>query len=180
MEELQCAICAKTFIRDRRTPNQRVCAATSCQSTRKLQWHRQKLATDAAYRQNRADSQQRWRENNRAYWRQYRETHPDYTTKNRQRSRERKRTQAASCPPPTLPAEFAKTDASDSAPAAAPTLKPQPVVQPGRYYLIPLCTPGFAKTDATIVEISMVYTQQGIVPTQEREIPGLQRYDSKV
>jgi SAM-dependent methyltransferase len=61
------------------------------QCERKRRWHNKKLADDPDYRQNRRDTQKKWRETHRDYWQRYRETRPESVERNRQRQRERNR-----------------------------------------------------------------------------------------
>jgi hypothetical protein len=51
------------------------------------------MATDPDYRANRRESQKKWLERNRDYWRKYRSRHPDYCERNRllQKGRDTKR-----------------------------------------------------------------------------------------
>jgi hypothetical protein len=51
------------------------------------------MATDPDYQANRRESQKKWLERNRGYWRKYRSRHPDYCKRNRllQKGRDTKR-----------------------------------------------------------------------------------------
>jgi hypothetical protein len=136
----RCLACGKLFVACPRVKEQAYCSARDCQRERKRRWHNRKLADDPDYRQNRRDSQKRWRETHRGYWRRYRETHPDSVEKNRQRQRERNRLRRI----PSSP--IAKTDAS----------RIESHIIPGTYQLIRLGTGTIAKTDAINVEIRVI------------------------
>jgi hypothetical protein len=115
---------------------------------RKRKWHVIQLATDEDYRQGRIDSQKKWLEHRPSYWREYREQHPAYLERNRagqvKRNGHRKH-EALGCillkPEPVI----AKTD------AAWP-------LKSGAYRIIPLDGSLIAKTDAAIVELSLIST----------------------
>ena len=141
-----CICCGRRFTaRDER---QRYCLRPECQRMRKRKWHVIQLATDEDYRQGRIDSQKKWLKHRPSYWREYREQHPAYLERNRtgqvKRNGHRKH-DALGCirlkPEPVI----AKTD------AAWP-------LKSGAYRIIPLDGALIAKTDAAIVELSLIST----------------------
>lgn len=83
MKDKQCVACNQSFKPRPQTPNQSYCSKPSCQKKRKRQWQRNKLKTDPSYKENQSNSQQAWIGRNPDYWRNYRESHPDYVTHNR-------------------------------------------------------------------------------------------------
>ena len=145
MATRRCAACAERFTPRRNVPDQQYCSKPDCQRERRRRWQQQKLKQDSDYRANQAAAQQRWRERNPDYWRQYRQTHPDYTARNReqQRQRNRHRTQAA---PAQSPTTLAKMDAYQDKSA----------VVSGTYQLIPVAASGIAKMDAYLVKMQIL------------------------
>jgi hypothetical protein len=141
MNKQYCCECHHPFI-PLRNPHQRYCNQRSCQNARKRQWRKQKHAEDPDYRENQRRSQTKWLNKSPHYWRNYREIHPEYTQRNRQQTRERKR--LAVC----------KHDASQFAKSDALTL--ENAIKPGTYSLVPMPHSKFAKSDALIVKISLI------------------------
>jgi hypothetical protein len=88
-----CPYCHKPFDPSPFHPNQRVCFSPECQCKRRRDYHRNKIETDAEYRQVCADSRKKWRDDNPGYQQQYRLQHKDYCEQNRrkQQSRNQKR-----------------------------------------------------------------------------------------
>lgn len=89
--EPQCPYCHRNFTPSPYRPQQRVCSRPLCQQQRRRDYHRQKLASDAEYRQTCRDSRQKWRARNPHYQSRYRQRHPNYVEGNRQRQRLRDR-----------------------------------------------------------------------------------------
>lgn len=143
-----CLHCHRAFF-CRRNPNQSYCAAPACQNSRKRGWRKQKLAKDPDYRQNQRRANEEWRRRHVDYWRRYRETHPEYTDKNRlrQRARDQKRTNAAV---EINTSHLAKSDAPPITEAA------QLAVKSGFYQMIPLTRPDLAKCDALTVQLAVI------------------------
>jgi hypothetical protein len=127
--------------------NHRYCSKPACQRERKRLWHRQKLATDEAYRQSKADAQRKWTSANSGYWKQYRAKHPDYVKRNREKQRERNRKRPRK-----------REIAASGVIAKIDALIPQHVIPFGRYRLVPLATDLIAKMDALVVEIGVIST----------------------
>jgi hypothetical protein len=119
---------------------QKYCSKPECQKERKRRWHNKKMGEDPAYKQNRRDSQRRWREANPGYWQRYRKSHPAYVEKNREQQRERNLRRRG----PSRP--IAKMDASQQ----------ESVIIAGRYQLVPLDLGLVAKMDGINVEIRVV------------------------
>jgi hypothetical protein len=89
MENKCCAACGQSFKPRPQVPQQSYCSASACQRARRQQWQRLKLTTDPDYRDNQARARQSWSQRNPNYCREYRETHPEYTKRNRKQQRER-------------------------------------------------------------------------------------------
>lgn len=99
-------------------------------------WQRHKLQIDPDHRDNKSRAQQTWTQKNPDYWRQYRESHPEYVKRNRSMQRERNATRERQT--------IAKKDASIA------EFPPPPGV-----YRIRLVAPGeIAKTDVCTIEIT--------------------------
>ena len=79
----RCACCRRIRLRNPRVKNQRYCGARQCQQARKTKWEREKLQADLYYRINKKECQERWKQKNPDYWKQYRQTHPGYRRRNR-------------------------------------------------------------------------------------------------
>jgi len=77
--------------------NQSYCNKPDCQRARKAKWQREKLATDAEYREQQLENLKQWRKNKPIdqYQRTYREHHPEYVKKNREQQRIRNRERKA-------------------------------------------------------------------------------------
>ena len=84
-----CPYCHKPFDPSPFHPKQSVCLSPECQRKRQRDYHRNKIAADAEYRQVCADSRKKWRENNPGYQRRYRQQHENYCTQNRKKQQER-------------------------------------------------------------------------------------------
>ena len=121
--------CRRLFLPDPRAKNQQYCNRKECRRFRKRRWQRRKLKDDPDYRDNQQRAQQGWIEQNRDYWRRYRDSHPGYVNRNRLLQTERDRKRHAS--------HLAKMDA----------LRDFSSVKPGSYYLIPT-KENLAKMDA--------------------------------
>jgi hypothetical protein len=142
MEKRWCNACGGAFEPRPQSPRQAYCPKPECQTARKLLWQRAKRRTDADYHQNQAEAQRAWRAKNRAYWKNYRETHPEYTDANRsqQRRRNERRAIAASV--------IAKSDVSSAWPPSAGlfrlieiTLDPEAVPRTWTVQLSPVAPP---------------------------------------
>jgi len=132
----RCKHCGSFFSPRPQNPEQSYCSLAECQKTRKREWKRHKLANDPSYRENQRAANREWRQRNPGYWREYRERHKEYTERNRKDQRQRNRRRK----------EIAKSDASIS----------RTRISSGRYQLIPVTGTMFAKSDASIVEITVV------------------------
>lgn len=143
-----CVHCHQEFV-CKRNPKQCYCAEHTCQNIRKREWRKQKLVRDPDYRQNQQRTNERWQRQHADYWRRYRETHQEYTDKNRQqqRIRDEKRAQIAR---EGNASHLAKSD-------ALPVTKiTQPIIKSGLYQLIPLMRRDLAKSDALTVELAVI------------------------
>lgn len=138
MVQKQCLACGQDFLPCPQVPNQCFCSAPACQKERRRRWQRDKLKADPDYQDNQNRAQQAWIERNPDYWRQYRETHPDYLERNRQKQQQRNRRQK-------IP-DIAKMDESFSV----------PLMLSGVYVLSRPHGVGIAKMDVWIVEIRAI------------------------
>lgn len=89
MGKKRCVACGTYFQIRPQVPHQTYCSASACQRQRRQEWQRRKLQTDVDHRDNKSRAQQTWSQKNPNYWRQYRESHPDYVETNRRKQRER-------------------------------------------------------------------------------------------
>jgi len=120
-QKIRCAnpTCRRLFLPNPHVHNHRYCHRKDCQRVRKRRWQREKMKNDPEYRDNQRDAQQCWMEQNRDYWRRYRDKHQEYVKRNRLLQRERDRRRHIQ--------NLAKMDASNKISR----------VKPGSYYLIP-------------------------------------------
>jgi hypothetical protein len=84
-----CPYCHKPFDPSVFHPKQAVCFSPECQRRRRSDYHRNRIATDSDYRQDCADSREKWRGNNPGYQQRYRSTHEEYCEQNRQKQQGR-------------------------------------------------------------------------------------------
>jgi type IV secretory pathway VirB10-like protein len=137
----RCKHCGKRIDLRPQNPNQEYCKKPECQRARKRKWQRQKMKTDADYRENQREAARRWRAKNPAYWRNYRSKNDAYAQRNRQQQKLRNRRIA---------------DPKDAETANMDVSKPQSNIKPGRYQLIPVAGDFIANMDASIVEITLI------------------------
>lgn len=137
MENKPCAACGQLFQPRPQIPQQSYCSAPDCQRERRKQWQLLKLQTDRDYQDNQARAQQAWTQRNPDYWREYRESHPEYVERNRalQQGRNTK----------AMVGPIAKMDVSN-------TVIPLPS---GIYHLSLVTDVGIAKMDVWTVEITV-------------------------
>lgn len=122
----RCMNCGQTFTPRPQVPSQAFCSSDACQRARRKAWLQTRLREDSDYRENRSRSQRAWLDRNPDYWQRYRE----------RRAKE--------------PAHDAKAMNLASADREAPP------VGPGLYLLRVIAPPTRAKTDAWIVELTLV------------------------
>ena len=93
MKHHRCRYCRQAFEPNRYHPQQQVCNQPACQSQRRSDYHRRKIACDPVYRQVCLESPQKWRKAHQDYWKKYRRGHPEQVDRNRrqQRLRDQKR-----------------------------------------------------------------------------------------
>lgn len=87
----RCKGCHRRVLRRPQNPAQEYCDRRSCQNERRQRWRSAKLRSDPEYRANQRDSQKRWLNTHRGYYRDYRARHPDYVVGNRERQKHRDR-----------------------------------------------------------------------------------------
>jgi hypothetical protein len=84
-----CRYCQQSFHPSPYRPQQSVCGQSDCQRRRRSDYHRQKIASDLAYRQIVDDSRKKWRDAHPDYSKQYRQQHPLAAERNLQMQRRR-------------------------------------------------------------------------------------------
>jgi hypothetical protein len=84
-----CPYCCQPFEPSTFHPNQTVCLSPACQRRRKTDYHSSKIAIDAVYSQQCADSRKKWRDSHPDYQKQYRNSHEAYAEQNRAKQRHR-------------------------------------------------------------------------------------------
>lgn len=131
----QCPACGLPFEVRPQTPGQRFCPSPECQRQRRREWQRQRLRTDADYRENQARAQRVWASDHAEYWRLYRIRHPAYSDRNREQQRRR-----------NVRRRIAKMDAWRNLTA----------VPSGLYALAPASSGLIAKMDSWIVRITVL------------------------
>jgi len=136
----RCASCGQMFRPRPQVPEQQFCAAKACQRERKRRWQQAKRASDPDYRWNQVQAQQSWVARHPEYWRAYRQGHPEYCQRNRERQQERDRRRAQR--------GLAKMDVWTG----------ESVIPSGTYQLRPVAGGNLAKMDAWTVEISLIST----------------------
>lgn len=142
MENTKCLCCRRPFI-PRRNPNQKYCSNHKCQLFRKYKWRKEKLNNDADYKVNQYRANKMWQEKNQDYWRRYRESHPAYTDRNRERQRTKQRDKRSLFAKNEMRTEFAKSDALSAISS----------IKTGTYFIAPALESEFAKSDALLVKI---------------------------
>ena len=85
----QCAGCKKHFQPRPQSPKQQFCSESICQKERRRRWQAGKRQNDPDYQENQARAQAKWARANPSYCSDYRQRHPDYVKRNRERQRER-------------------------------------------------------------------------------------------
>jgi len=134
----RCISCGAVFTPRPNIPNQRYCSSTACQQQRRYEWHKRKLHTDSDYLVNQQRAQSDWQARHPDYWRNYRQSHPEYCQRNRDLQRIRDTKHA--------PSTIAKMDAS---PVPAELLK-------GLYLIRFVGTYDLANMDEHLVKITAV------------------------
>jgi hypothetical protein len=126
--------------------NQQYCGDPECQRVRKRAWQKNKMATDRKYRRKQIACLVRWRKEHalHRYQKQYRDDHPEYVEKNREKQRLRndKRRQRVQLTPLE---KIVKMDAFQNQP-----------IKSGIYWLAPYAmdtSPKIVKMDALLVEL---------------------------
>lgn len=96
---IRCKGCRRIVPANPRLKNneQRYCGDTPCQSKRKAEWHKAKIARDPAYKDQRAQDKSEYEKRNPGRWSRYRTANPNSSKRNRllqvqrdQKRRERK------------------------------------------------------------------------------------------
>jgi len=138
-ESRPCAGCKKHFHPRPQSPKQRFCSETICQKERRRRWQAAKRQNDPDYQENQVRAQAKWAGANPSYWSDYRQRHPDYVKRNRERQRERDARRRVT-------SVLAKSDA----------WAPESGVPSGIYRISPVTGDDLAKSDAWMVRITDV------------------------
>ena len=138
--------CPHLFVVSPRHPNQQYCSRKECQRVRKTKWEREKLASDKAYRENKADSQTTWAAKKPWYWKKYRKKNPDYTKRNREKQKNRDQSKRDIKSNGSIFKHLAKMDASNH----------ENQMISGVYMLVPVNGDNLAKMDALTVKITEI------------------------
>ena len=78
MQRLRCANCNDLLTPTPQVPKQTYCSKPNCQKARRKQWQKNRLQSDPDYKANQSRAQKAWTEKNPNYWRELRQTGPDY------------------------------------------------------------------------------------------------------
>lgn len=144
----RCAHCHEhKYVNPRLKGRRHYCGSAACQQARKNAWERKKLQKDADYQSKRKASKDKWRASKPCYdyQRRYRESHPEYVKKNREKQRLRNSRRNES----EFLNEIIKMDA----------LNTESLVASGLYALFPYnmkTKKKIVKTDALILQLSNV------------------------
>jgi hypothetical protein len=84
-----CRFCQRQFEASRFHAEQTACSDPPCQQRRRSQSRKQKLVSDAEYRQTCRDSARKWRANHPGYWQRHRAAKPESAQRNRTQQRRR-------------------------------------------------------------------------------------------
>jgi hypothetical protein len=143
MSERRCLSCSRGFDPRPQAPDQQYCSDKACQQARRRAWQRERKRRDEDYRDNQRRAQRAWVAEHSTYWRGWREKHPEYCERNRERQevRDRRRRSAGL---------LAKMDASGGGPG------PNLGVPSGVYRLVPASGGLLAKMDVWTVRIAVI------------------------
>ena len=136
--------------------NQRYCSDPKCQRRRKRAWQKDAMATDKKYRAKQIVCLKRWRKERplHRYQKQYRDNHPEYVEKNRQKQRlrnDKRRRQRVQLTPLE---KIVKMDAFQNQP-----------IKSGVYWLAPFAmdtSKKIVKMDALLVELKAFHGDSSI------------------
>jgi hypothetical protein len=135
--------------------NQQYCGDPKCQRVRKHAWQKAKMTTDKKYRAKQIACLQRWRKRRplHQYQKLYRESHPEYVEKNREKQclRNDKRQQCVQLTPLE---KIVKMDAFQDQP-----------IKSGLYWLAPWAMDAsekIVKMDAFVVELKTFHDNSAI------------------
>ncbi len=129
---------------------QQYCHDPKCQRVRKRAWQKEKMTTDAQYREKHLIAQKRWCKQRplHRYQAHYRQTHPKYVENNRDRQRCRNAKLQQQAATATVPAEpIVKMDAPSN-------------IKSGTYLLTPYApvdaSPKIVKMDTFVVQLQLL------------------------
>lgn len=129
--------------------NQQYCGDPRCQRARKRAWQKEKMATDPQYREKHFAAQKRWCKQRplHRYQQQYRQRHPEYVEKNREKQHRRnvKRQKQTSV---TQADMIVKMDASSKIKSGIYLLAP---------YAMDASSPKIVKMDAFVVQLQLLH-----------------------
>lgn len=129
---------------------QQYCRASKCQRARKRAWQKEKMATNAQYREKHRIAQHRWCKQKPLdrYQAQYRQSHPKYVEKNRERQKIRNARRRQLAAVATVPAEpIVKMDASSKIKSGTYLLTP---------YAMDVSSQRIVKMDAYVIQLQLL------------------------
>lgn len=137
--------------------NQLYCGNPECQRARKRAWQKNKMATDKKYRRKQTACLVRWRKEHplHRYQKQYRDEHPEYVEKNREKQRRRNDRRRQRVQPDQIEM-IVKMDAFQNQP-----------IKSGCYWLAPYAMDAsqkIVKMDALLVELKTFHDDSPIHP----------------
>lgn len=144
IEKRRCAACKKPFVPNARVRNQRFCSQDSCQKERRRREQQERRRRDPDYRENERCAQERRKEKNPHYSRDFRRNNPEAAKRNRLKQRERDRRRRGR---EVVPGELLATE--------APSAGVSPI-RSGTYELTPIAKGVLATEASMTVEISLV------------------------
>jgi hypothetical protein len=95
MHKKHCLACGEEFLPWPQILNQQFCSRPECQKERRRRRQAERRAKSPEHQASDAQYFQDWVAKNPGYWKQYRETHPEYAERNRQQQKLRSSTRIA-------------------------------------------------------------------------------------
>ena len=129
---------------------QQYCSASKCQRARKRAWQKEKMATDAQNREKHRAAQRRWCKEKPLdrYQAQYRQRHPKYVEKNRERQKVRNAKRRQPAATASIPVEpIVKMDASSKIKSGTYLLTP---------YAMDASSKKIVKMDACVIQLQLL------------------------
>ena len=138
MGSKRCLACADDFDPCPRVAAQNYCSRPECQRERRRRWQQAKRKADKTYAARQQKHTEAWLQAHPDYWHEYRNRHPEYAARNRERQKSRNETRRSKA--------IAKSDASFLE-----------ILPPAGIYELRRCdSAGIANGDAWLVKISLL------------------------